>query len=366
MNPTLKLAISTALLSTSVACIEPAQVITKPRADADMSAPDMPRQDTSPDHSPDLSVLDMRPDLEQADLRAELDMGKDMTPLDMARDMADMTPQRAPLILAAGYGGLIMRSLDEGMSWTQVRVDPWLQEKADPMCQDPATCDPNDPAYDLAACQPCARRCSGGDDKCLLRDIIYAKGLFVAVGWKILTSPDGLDWTERTVTNQQWCGGAAAGDDKLVCAGGCGHIYGAGADLSWAKLANPTEGCGHIRSLAFGNGTFVATGDNGLAISSADAITWAPIAQADLGKVIFRDGQFLALPSERNASHSYRSTNGVDWTRVEASFERFFARGVYLRGGRQISRSIDGLDWSQVATDLPHSLQAFAFGDAAP
>lgn len=118
--------------------------------------------------------------------------------------------------------------------------------------------------------------------------------------------------------------------------------------------------------MAFGQGVFVATGDNGLAISSADAVSWTPIPQTDLGKVIFRDGEFLALSSERNATHSYRSNDGLQWTRVESTFERFFERGVYLRGGRQISRSVDNIDWQRVAADLPHSLQAFAYGYAAP
>lgn len=370
MHLRFKLATTLSLLFAVSGCLEPAQVTPRSSTpDADMPAIDMSTQDARQDLSPDLSVLDMSQDMTPEDLGPDLRVAEDMSPNDLGPDMPqppDMATSRAPLIVAAGYGGLIMRSEDEGMTWSQVRVDPWLQEKVDPMCKDPAACDPNDPAYDPATCQPCARRCSGGDDKCLLRDIIYAKGLFVAVGWKILTSPDGLTWTERTVANQQWCGGAAEGAGQLVCAGGCGNVYGAADGLSWAKLSNPTQGCGHIRSLAFGQGVFVATGDNGLAITSPDALSWTPIMQADLGKVIFRDGAFLALSSERNATHSYRSTDGLQWTRVESTFERFFERGVYLRGGRQISRSVDNIDWQRVATDLPHSLQAFAYGYTAP
>jgi len=69
---------------------------------------------------------------------------------------------RVPAILAAGYGGLRVFSLDRGLTWERREIS-----------------DPN-----------------GGDDQNLIRAVGYANGVFLGVGWKIFRSDDGKSWTE--------------------------------------------------------------------------------------------------------------------------------------------------------------------------
>src|SRR5436305_1416738 len=38
---------------------------------------------------------------------------------------------------------------------------------------------------------------AGGDDLELLRAVVYGKGLWIATGWKLVTSTDGVHWTDH-------------------------------------------------------------------------------------------------------------------------------------------------------------------------
>jgi len=67
-----------------------------------------------------------------------------------------------PAIMAAGYGALRLVSFDDGKTWRNRKV-----------------LNPN-----------------GGDDNNLIRAVNYVNGVWLAVGWKIFRSEDGLNWTE--------------------------------------------------------------------------------------------------------------------------------------------------------------------------
>jgi hypothetical protein len=233
----------------------------------------------------------------------------------------------AQVIVAVGYGGRRMRSIDFGTTWTDLIED-----------------DPD-----------------GGDDQNLLRDVTWAQGLFVAVGWRIHTSVDGVSWAEHTVNGQQWCGGVAYGNNLFVCVGGCGATLRSTNGIDWQPAANATMGCGHLRSLAFGNGVFVATGDGGIVTVSSDAMSWSTPVVEDVSGVVFRNGEFVA---NGNGVHK-TSTDGVAWTQQtgQANTEAY-GHGVYLRGVWKgvVERSMDGQTWETVFDDGGNHLQAFGFG----
>lgn len=236
--------------------------------------------------------------------------------------------QGDPVIVAVGYGGRRMRSTDLGLTWSDLIED-----------------DPD-----------------GGDDQNLLRAAIFAQGLFIAAGWRIHTSPDGVTWTERTVEGQQWCGGLAFGNGIALCTGGCGDSLKSADGITWAQAGDATPGeCAHMRSLAFGNGRFVAFGDNGRVATTTDGDTWMDLASQQAGPVVFRDGAFYA-----NGEGFYvHSTDGLTWTTEDGSFPtEDFGLGVYLRGPwkGKIERSLDAVAWDQVFDDGGNALGAFAFG----
>ena len=67
----------------------------------------------------------------------------------------------SPALIGVGYGGLRIVSRDNGKTW-------------------------GDRASDIA---------DGKDDEYLLRAVVYGKGRWIATGWKLWTSDDGVNWT---------------------------------------------------------------------------------------------------------------------------------------------------------------------------
>jgi len=235
-----------------------------------------------------------------------------------------------PTIVAVGYGGRRLRSTDLGLTW-------------DSLVEDDA---------------------NGGDDDNLLRAAVYAHGLFIAAGWRIHTSPDGVHWTERTVDGQQWCGGLASGNGITLCTGGCGDSVYTSDGTTWQAAGDATPGeCAHMRSLAFGNGRFVARGDNDRMVTTTDGMTWTDLPTYAAGNVIFRDGAFYA-----NGEGSFiHSSDGLTWdTQTGAYPTDDFGYGAYFRGPwkGKIERSVDASTWNQVFNDDGNALSAFAFGYA--
>ncbi|QJE95578.1 fibronectin type III domain-containing protein [Luteolibacter luteus] len=117
-----------------------------------------------------------------------------------------------------------------------------------------------------------------------LKDVIFANGVFVAVGGSygspmVLTSPDGIAWTART-----------------------------------------SNARGILAAVTYGNGLFVAVGEResgnaGEIISSPDGVTWTRAdiePPAALTGIIYADSMFLA-----GGSSGYRSSDGLAWTPLD-------------------------------------------------
>src|SRR2546430_1916893 len=66
---------------------------------------------------------------------------------------------------------------------------------------------------------------------------------------------------------------------------------------SWVRRTAPTPNSA-LNSIAYGNGTFVAVGDNSFIVRSADGIVWTTSiagAYGTLKRVRFLNGQFVAV-----------------------------------------------------------------------
>lgn len=273
-----------------------------------------------------------------------------------------------------GYGGRRIRSTDDGATWT-----------------DDQSLVPN-----------------GGDDDTLLRTIAWGNGLFVAAGWRIMTSTDGVMWsdTPKDQFNQNWMGQMLWGNARFVGVGGYGsrvesadaktwtqhsidtiasHAHGAIAfgagkgfvsinddgavttspdGLAWTATATKVGTQAH--TAAFGHGVFVIASDQG-AITSSDGATWSsPVALAsnDVRALVFAHGHFTALAK----GHAMTSDDGATW--VDHAVMGFdpsaaaygHATFVALEGNRARTSS-DGLTWS-AAQDLGgmNALEWIAFG----
>ncbi|MEQ8580849.1 LamG-like jellyroll fold domain-containing protein, partial [Marinoscillum sp.] len=124
------------------------------------------------------------------------------------------------------------------------------------------------------------------------------------------------------------------------------------------------EGTAQYKSVAYGNGIYVAMADYGAnkLITSNDGINWTPSEAQDAenwASVAFGNGIFVALPYY--ASHlAYTSEDGVNWTARAPSSEQgwidiTFGNGRFVairpNGTDRVMTSLDGIHWTLTAGD---------------
>jgi len=100
----------------------------------------------------------------------------------------------------------------------------------------------------------------------------------VAVGrfGSIATSPDGLEWTERSAGGSgDSLHGVAASPSLLVAVGEHGTILTSADGASWTARASGTSW--ELRGVTWTGSAFFAVGDLGTLLRSADGVTWTSI-----------------------------------------------------------------------------------------
>lgn len=284
-------------------------------ASADASAIDSAAASDASDESSDAQgndgALDASPD------DAAIDAGEAGAAVDAGDAAAkpEGATQKAAVFVAVGYAGRRIRSTDLGLTWTD---DQSLG--------------------------------GGGDDTNLLRAVAFGDGMFVAVGWKIFSSPDGRlqNWTERTMEGQQWLGGIAHGNHRFVATGGYGTSAWSSDGLIWqAGGSLDTEAS---RSLAFGANSFVSATDDGHWWSSVDARSWLLLsADHTSSQIAYCSNEF------RDAAECL----GAFTSRTTASGEGVTVR---VRNG-QLERSSNGTAFTTVLSG-GSPLESVAFGYA--
>jgi hypothetical protein len=118
-----------------------------------------------------------------------------------------------------------------------------------------------------------------------MRDIVWSGSLFVAVGHggTILTSPDGLSWTSRTLNVHQRLDqhlrGIAWSGSQFVAIGGysgiinpTGMFFTSPDGITWTSHTSGTKQ--YLFSVVWSGSQYVAGGLNGTILTSPDGISW--------------------------------------------------------------------------------------------
>jgi hypothetical protein len=203
------------------------------------------------------------------------------------------------------------------------------------------------------------------------KDVAFGNGLYVAVGGDatIATSPDGITWTIRRMsTGQAVLNGVEFGNGLFVAVGmgtptsiGAALILTSPDGINWTPNSTvATTFNAQLMDVAFGGGTWVATGFGGVRmLSSPDAQTWTSRATTGLatpGRIAHGGGRFVA---SGNGGNAFTSTDGIAWTTVTVtSAANSFLDGVAYGAGKfvlvgrdsnfnaAVYTSTDGTTWA--------------------
>jgi hypothetical protein len=186
-------------------------------------------------------------------------VASDGAPPDLdAGSRAEGTSTMVPGIIGVGYGGIRVVTRDLGQTW-----------------------------YHRASFAV-----DGVDDENLLRAVTYGKGMWLATGWKLVTSTDGgVTWIDHglinKLPNRPPCniieGLAFKGDTFYgACPQGnnVGTVFQSSDGLAWTKLSEIGNTGGHLY-MAYRGNKFYAYGDTKTSFVSDDAIAWTTLAGVD-------------------------------------------------------------------------------------
>jgi len=171
---------------------------------------------------------------------------------------------------------------------------------------------------------------SNSDPGLEFSSVAYGNGQFVAVGGNslpqnrptnglngvdyaigaIATSADGVTWVQRECDTTNALLDIAYGNGQFVAVGGHVQDFWASGFLDVGSIVTSADGTNWLvrvagispglRKVAYGNGQFVAMGENGIMLSSADGVNWTQPQQLtdwSLGPdgIAYGNGHFVVL-----------------------------------------------------------------------
>ena len=224
-----------------------------------------------------------------------------------------------------------------------------------------------------------------------LAAVTYGNGIFVAVGGAgtILTSPDGVTWTQRVSGDYTLLNAVTHGNGTFIAVGENGTILTSQDGVTWTKISSEIESS--IRGVSFGNNIFVAVGGNGsdgcyctrlpidpppppcppcpaIILTSPDGINWTSkilgLVEFGLTGVTYGNGVFVAFDPFDSI---FISHNGVDWSSSPGRLKALtFGGGIFVGIGSDntVQTSPDGVTWAARTTlQFAYALNAVSYGN---
>jgi len=120
-----------------------------------------------------------------------------------------------------------------------------------------------------------------------LSAVNFGNNIFVVVGWsgRILTSHDGIQWTERSSGTSNNLKDVIFENGSFLVVGHSGTILSSTDGITWSKMSSGTTKI--LNGVAYGNNIYVVVGDLGTILTSPDGITWT---ERDSGKSNYLSG----------------------------------------------------------------------------
>jgi hypothetical protein len=196
-------------------------------------------------------------------------------------------------------------------------------------------------------------------------NIIYANCMFVIIGTggTIVTSSNGINWEERTSTVSSNLSSIVYGKQIFVCVGSFGIILTSHDGSTWTPVT--TNITGSLYGVVYGNEMFVAVGADGI-FTSDDGFTWELRKSGAVSTIIYGYYRFMAL----QGANILNSSDGITW-RDEVSgpanwYDIAYGNHLYVAVGNNpttIITSPDSYTWTPQPIDFSAPLSKVLFSE---
>lgn len=213
-----------------------------------------------------------------------------------------------------------------------------------------------------------------------LYGVAFGNGIYVSVGWAGITatSNDGITWTSRTsIPSFSIAQQVAFGNGTFVATGlnnssqGSAYISKNNTPSSWQgwTLSTPSNTTPIIRGMVFGNGIFVGVGDGG-SIQTYNGTTWSNKVSANnniMYDVAYGNNLFVAV----GASGAIQtSPDGTSWTNQNSAgpsdlYTVTYGNGLFVAGGLNggIQSSANGTSWTNQTPANTNTILSMSYSD---
>ena len=204
------------------------------------------------------------------------------------------------------------------------------------------------------------------------RAIVHAHGQYVVVRERgsIMTSPDGLNWTQRVSPTTENLLGVAWDGHQYLAGGDHGTILASPDGINWTQRRFKSQIS--IYSFSHSGSLYVAVGNDGL-LTSTDSVTWKPAASRWAGAAVpftastWTGTEFLACGLGLGQFPTiYTCRDGNSWiprdVTVTSSLRAAITvnGAIYIAGDSVIKKSTDGgTTWQDTFVNPSHDNKLF-------
>jgi hypothetical protein len=194
---------------------------------------------------------------------------------------------------------------------------------------------------------------------------------FVAVGLNgnILTSLDGISWTERTSGTSNDLVSVTYGNSNFVTVGSFGTILTSSDGTSWTERTSGTSE--YLYGVTYGEGLFVTVGWGGIILTSSDGTTWTSRTSGtskNLNGVTFGNNTFMIVGHHGTI---LSSSDGTTWTTRNTQnnvyyYDITYGNNTFVLVGfnGKIVTSPDGTTWTSRTSGTSEELHAVTYGNS--
>ena len=196
---------------------------------------------------------------------------------------------------------------------------------------------------------------------------------------RLFAAKAGVTWKKRDSGTTKGLRGVTYGNSTFVAVGDEGTILTSADGVIWTTKASGDTA--HLRGVTYGNSTFVAVDDGGTILTSADGVIWTTRASDiawELSGVTYGNSTFVAVGAPDQEGYGYfgdgifTSADGVTWTAAEDSFDDSlqavtYGNSTFVAVGwwyGSIITSPDGVTWTSRSYDTDDMLFGVAYGNS--